>query len=87
MGNLYFSPEDFDSVITLEDLTNVLADIVGEIRAGDKTTQPLLEEIEKLIALQDNLYNYKEDKDYVVKSFAKLIEAGVYQKDLFEDLK
>ena len=30
---------------------------------------------------------YKEDKDYVVKSFAKLIEAGVYQKDLFEDLK
>ena len=64
MGNLYFSPEDFDSVITLEDLTNVLADIVGEIRAGDKTTQPLLEEIEKLIALQDNLYNYKGDKDY-----------------------
>lgn len=30
---------------------------------------------------------YKEDKDYVVKSFAKLIENGVYQKDLFEDLK
>ena len=30
---------------------------------------------------------YKEDKDYVVKSFARLIEAGVYQKDLFEDLK
>ena len=30
---------------------------------------------------------YKEDKDYVVKSFAKLIEDGVYQKDLFEDLK
>ena len=30
---------------------------------------------------------YKEDKAYVVKSFAKLIEAGVYQKDLFEDLK
>ena len=30
---------------------------------------------------------YKEDKDYVVKSFAKLIEDGVYQKGLFEDLK
>ena len=30
---------------------------------------------------------YKEDKDYVVKSFAKLIEDGVYQKNLFEDLK
>ena len=64
MGNLYFSPEDFDSVITLEDLTNILADIVGEIRAGDKTTQPLLKKKKKLIALQDNLYNYKEDKDY-----------------------
>lgn len=32
------------------------------------------------------LFN-KEDKDYVVKSFARLIEAGVYQKNLFEDLK
>ena len=30
---------------------------------------------------------YKEDKDYVVKSFTKLIEDGVYQKNLFEDLK
>lgn len=30
---------------------------------------------------------YKEDKDYVVKSFAKLIEDGVYQRSLFEDLK
>ena len=30
---------------------------------------------------------YKEDKDYVVKSFAKLIEDGVYGKDLFKDLK
>lgn len=32
-------------------------------------------------------YDSKEDKDYVVKSFAKLIEDGVYQKGLFEDLK
>ena len=30
---------------------------------------------------------YKEDKDYVVKSFARLIEDGVCRKDLFEDLK
>ena len=30
---------------------------------------------------------YKEDKEYVVESFAKLIEAGVYTKNLFEDLK
>ena len=27
------------------------------------------------------------DKDYIVKSFARLIEDGAYQKDLFEDLK
>ena len=30
---------------------------------------------------------YKEDKNYVVKSFVRLIEDGVYQKNLFEDLK
>lgn len=29
---------------------------------------------------------YKEDKDYVVKSLARLIEDGVYKKKLFEDL-
>lgn len=27
------------------------------------------------------------DKEYVVKSFAKLIEDGVYKEKLFEDLK
>ncbi len=26
-------------------------------------------------------------KDYVVRSFVKLIESGVYHKNLFEDLK
>ena len=30
---------------------------------------------------------YKEDKEYVVKSFARLIEDGGYQKELFEGLK
>ena len=30
---------------------------------------------------------YQEDKPVVVESFAKLIEAGVYQKDLFSDLR
>lgn len=29
---------------------------------------------------------YKEDKDYVVKSFARLIEAGVYQKEMLIQL-
>ena len=30
---------------------------------------------------------YQEDKPVVIESFAKLIEAGVYRKDLFSDLK
>lgn len=30
---------------------------------------------------------YTEDKDYVEKLFAKLIEAGVYQKNLFKNEK
>ncbi len=30
---------------------------------------------------------YQEDKAVVIESFAKLIEAGVYRKDLFSDLK
>ena len=29
---------------------------------------------------------YAEDKPVVIDSFAKLIEAGVYRKDLFSDL-
>ena len=30
---------------------------------------------------------YKEDKQTVIDSFAKLVADGVYQKDLFSDLK
>ena len=30
---------------------------------------------------------YQEDKPVVIESFAKLVEAGVYRKDLFSDLK
>lgn len=29
---------------------------------------------------------YKEDKDFVVESFMKLIDEGVYKKDLYSDL-
>lgn len=43
--------------------------------------------IDELFAVINADDYYKEDKDYVVKSFARLIEAGVYQKNLFEDLK
>ena len=30
---------------------------------------------------------YKEDKDYVIESFGKLIDEGVYHEELFSDLK
>lgn len=30
---------------------------------------------------------YKEDKEYVQQSFAKLTKDGVYKENLFEDLK
>ena len=29
---------------------------------------------------------YKEDKDFVVRSFRALIEAGEYRRNLYEDL-
>lgn len=43
----------------------------------------------RLLETQDKWFGvtYKEDKPVVVESFAKLIEDGVYQKDLFADLK
>lgn len=42
----------------------------------------------KVLPTQDRWFGvtYQEDKPVVVESFAKLIEAGVYQKDLFSDL-
>lgn len=42
----------------------------------------------KVLPTQDRWFGvtYQEDKPVVVESFAKLIEAGVYQKDLFIDL-
>ena len=43
----------------------------------------------KVLDMNDKWFGvtYKEDKDYVVKSFARLIEDRGYGKDLFEDLK
>ena len=43
----------------------------------------------RLLETQDKWFGvtYKEDKPVVVESFAKLIADGVYQKDLFADLK
>ncbi len=43
----------------------------------------------KVLPTQDRWFGvtYQEDKPVVVESFAKLIEAGVYRKDLFSDLR
>ncbi|MGN0485164.1 MAG: NDP-sugar synthase [Lachnospiraceae bacterium] len=42
----------------------------------------------KVLETKDKWFGvtYKEDKDAVIESFQKLIESGVYQKDLFCDL-
>lgn len=42
----------------------------------------------KVLDTQDKWFGvtYKEDKELVEKSFAELIEKGVYQEELFEEL-
>ena len=55
---------------------------IDELLQADRVSVKVLDTNDKWFGV-----TYKEDKDYVVKSFAKLIEAGVYQKNLFEDLK
>lgn len=43
----------------------------------------------KVLGTRDRWFGvtYKEDKEYVVESFRKLIDAGEYSSDLFSDLK
>ena len=55
----------------------VVDELLGEKRATVKVQKSM-----------DKWYGvtYKEDKEYVVKSFAKLIEDGVYKAPPFEDL-
>ena len=56
--------------------------VVSNLLEADRATAAVLPSADKWYGV-----TYKEDKDYVVKSFARLIEDGVYQKNLFEDLK
>ena len=56
--------------------------VVSNLLEADRATAAVLPSTDKWYGV-----TYKEDKDYVVKSFARLIEDGVYQKNLFEDLK
>lgn len=55
---------------------------IDELLQAGKVSVKVLDSNDKWFGV-----TYKEDKEYVVKSFAKLIEDGVYQEKLFEDLK
>ena len=55
---------------------------IDELLQADKVSVKVLDSHDKWFGV-----TYKEDKDYVVKSFSKLIEDGVYAEKLFEDLK
>ena len=55
---------------------------IDELLKGDKVSVKVLDSHDKWFGV-----TYKEDKDYVVESFKKLIKDGVYAERLFEDLK
>ena len=54
---------------------------IGKLLREDKVSVKVLETNDKWFGV-----TYKEDKDFVVKSFKELIEKGEYQKRLFSDL-
>ena len=56
-------------------LPMTIGDLVGDGRA----TVKVIETNDKWFGV-----TYKEDKDYVIESFKKLIEDGVYSKQLFK---
>lgn len=79
-----FRNEDFEELIN----SNCLFARKFNEKIDCKIIDRLLEYVNKeKMGIEKKRVTYKEDKDYVVKSFAKLIEDGVYQKELFEDLK
>ena len=55
---------------------------IGELLRDGKVSVKVLETQDKWFGV-----TYKEDKDFVVESFKKLIADGVYSADLFSDLK
>ena len=68
---------DFRGILKAEYLLPIYID---ELLQAGRVSVKVLDTNDKWFGV-----TYKEDKDYVVKSFARLIEAGVYQKNLFED--
>ena len=55
---------------------------IDELLQAGKVSVKVLDSHDKWFGV-----TYKEDKDYVVESFGKLIDAGVYAEELFSDLK
>ena len=55
---------------------------IGELLRENKVAVKVLETTDKWFGV-----TYKEDKQTVIDSFAKLVADGVYQKNLFSDLK
>ena len=54
---------------------------IGQLLREDRVSVKVLETQDKWFGV-----TYKEDKDFVVESFKKLIDGGVYSSDLFVDL-
>ena len=59
----------------------LLPTLIGGMLRADECTLKVLPSTDKWFGV-----TYKEDKDAVTASFRQLIEAGVYQKDLYSDL-
>ena len=55
---------------------------IDELLQNGKVSVKVLESHDKWFGV-----TYKKDKEYVKKSFEKLIKDGVYGENLFEDLK
>ena len=76
--------EKFLSELCMTDLKSefLLPTIIGEQLEKKKISVKVLQSFDEWFGV-----TYKEDKDYVIESFGKLIDAGVYQEELFSDLK
>ena len=55
---------------------------IGELLKDKKVSVKVVPSSDKWFGV-----TYKEDKPFVVESFKKLIDEGVYNKSLFSDLK
>ena len=55
--------------------------LIGDLLQKDEVTVKILPTEDKWFGV-----TYAEDKESVIESFKKLVEMGMYQKNLFEDL-